>query len=119
MIADYSPQLTRVKMGRDPPKSRMWILYAFCGVACLGIFNWVIGAYNSDPIGGKIINSLVMGIGALLIHIYQKAYLNEETNLAAEKTYYETMKRGRRTAVTELLEKRYNETMSRESQKSE
>ena len=70
MVGAYSPQLTRVKIGRDLPKSRMWILYAFLGVTCLGVFNYVIGAYNANPIDGKLINSLTLGIGAILIHTY-------------------------------------------------
>ena len=91
-------------MGRDLPKSRMWILTAFLGVTCLGTFNYIIGTYNADPIGGKLINSLVLGIGAFIVHIYQKICLKDVTDMAAETAYYETMKRGKKTVFTELLD---------------
>ena len=97
-------------MGRDPPKSRMWIIYAFLGVTFMGCFNYFVGTYNRNPIGGKVINSLCLGIGALCIHIYQKVYLSNVDN-ETDKTYTEIMKKSRKTIVTELLE----QTLSHDS----
>ena len=78
--------MTRVKIGRDPPKNRVWIIYAFLAVAFMGCWGYVIGTYNANPIGGKIINSVCLGIGALCIHIYQKLYFSNVKN-ETEKAY--------------------------------
>ena len=90
----------------------MWILIAFLGVTCLGVFNYIIGTYNSSPIGGKLINSIVLGIGAAVIHVYQKVCLKDVTDMAAETTYYETMKRGKKTVFTELLDQQQSMSSS-------
>ena len=57
-------------MGRDPPKSRTWLFFAFFAVIFYTAYNYMIGLLGHDVVGGKIVNSMTLGVGALVIHIY-------------------------------------------------
>ena len=57
-------------MGRDPPKSKTWLFFAFFAVICYTAYNYMIGILSRDVVGGKIVNSMTLGIGVLIIHIY-------------------------------------------------
>jgi hypothetical protein len=48
----------------------MWLLYAFISCCCYASFNYTTGLYNPNVLGGKVINSLMLGLAALGIQIY-------------------------------------------------
>ena len=66
---DRSPMLTTVKIGADMPKSKMWIIYALVGTLFYGGFNYTIGVYNTNPVVGTSLTSIISGILMILFDV--------------------------------------------------
>ena len=51
----------------------MWVLYAVLASISYAVFNYLSVVYNPNIIGGKVVNSIVLALGALFIHLIQGA----------------------------------------------
>ena len=66
----YSPMLTREKFGKDAPKSKRWIMFAFMAALLYTGYNYAGGINKLNAIATKVVSTFVSFVLVITIHTY-------------------------------------------------